>query len=81
MTSILNIVEPTNYKEASQSDEWRAAMNEEIESITKNHTWDLIQLPEGKIAIGCKWLYIPKVNADGSIEKFKAILVAKGYSQ
>ena len=80
-TSILNIVEPTNYKEASQFDEWRATMNEEFESIIKNHTWDLVELPEGKIPIGCKWLYKPKFNADGSIEKFKSIFVTKGYSK
>eukprot|EP00253_Pinus_taeda_P033382 PITA_33382 len=46
-----------------------------------NHTWDLVELPEVKTPIGCKWLYKPKINADGSIEKLKARLVAKGYSQ
>jgi len=81
MSKILNIVEPANYEEASKSDAWRAAMHEEIESIYKNHTWDLVELSEGKTPIGCKWLYKPKINADGSIEKFKATLVAKGYSQ
>jgi hypothetical protein len=81
MSKILNIVEPSNYEEASKSDEWRAAMHEEIESIYRNHTWDLVELPEGKTPIGCKWLYKPKINADGSVEKFKARLVAKGYSQ
>eukprot|EP00253_Pinus_taeda_P007016 PITA_07016 len=55
-------------------------MYEEIESIHRNHTWDLVELPEGKTPIGCKWLYKPKINADGSIEKLKASLVAKGYS-
>jgi len=81
MSKILNIVEPSNYEEASKSDEWRATMHEEIESIYRNHTWDLVELPEGKTPIGCKWLYKPKINADGSVEKFKARLVAKGYSQ
>ena len=81
MSNILNIVEPANYEEASKSDAWRAAMYEEIESINRNHTWDLVELPEGKTPIGCKWLYKPKINADGSIEKLKARLVAKGYSQ
>eukprot|EP00253_Pinus_taeda_P011529 PITA_11529 len=81
MSKILNIVEPSNYEEASKSDEWRVAMHEEMESIYRNHTWDLVELPEGKTPIGCKWLYKPKINADGSVEKFKARLVAKGYSQ
>eukprot|EP00253_Pinus_taeda_P035283 PITA_35283 len=48
MSKILNIVEPLNYEEASRSDEWRAAMHEEMESIYRNHTWDLVELPEGK---------------------------------
>eukprot|EP00253_Pinus_taeda_P027659 PITA_27659 len=81
MSKILNIVEPLNYEEASRSDDWRVAMHEEMESIYRNHTWDLVELPEGKTPIGCKWLYKPKINADGTVEKFKARLVAKGYSQ
>eukprot|EP00253_Pinus_taeda_P005243 PITA_05243 len=81
MSKILNIVEPLNYEEASRSDEWRAAMHEEMESIYRNHTWDLVELPKGKTPIGCKWVYKPKINADGTVEKFKARLVAKGYSQ
>eukprot|EP00253_Pinus_taeda_P006942 PITA_06942 len=81
MSEMVNIVEPANYEEASKSDAWRAPMYEEIESINRNHTWDLVELLEGKIPIRCKWLYKPKINADGSIEKLKARLVAKGYSQ
>lgn len=80
MSKILNIVETTNYEEVGKSDAWRTAMYEEIESINRNRTWDLVELLEGKTPIGCKWLYKPKINADGSIEKFKARLVAKGYS-
>eukprot|EP00253_Pinus_taeda_P015845 PITA_15845 len=81
MSKTLNIIEPANYEEPSKSDTWRAAMYEEIESINRNHTWDLVELPEGKTPIGCKCLYKPKINADGSIEKLKARLVAKCYSQ
>jgi len=58
-----------------------ATMHEEMESIYRNHTWDLVEFPEGKTLIRCKWLYKPKINEDGSVEKFKARLVAKGYSQ
>eukprot|EP00253_Pinus_taeda_P028118 PITA_28118 len=56
-------------------------MNEEIESILRNDTWDLIELPKNKTPIVCKWMFKPKMNADGSIEKLKTRLVAKGYSQ
>eukprot|EP00253_Pinus_taeda_P024437 PITA_24437 len=81
MSKNLNIVEPANYKEASQFKEWRTVMNEEMESILRNDTWDLVELPKNKTPIRCKWLFKPKMNADGSIEKSKARLVAKGYSQ
>ena len=56
-------------------------MNEEYESIMKNETWEVIELPKNKVPIGCKWLYKTKFNADGSVDKYKARLVAKGYSQ
>lgn len=54
-------------------------MRDEHESIIRNKTWDLVELPKNKQPIGCKWLYKPKFKADGSIEKYKARLVAKGY--
>ena len=53
-------------------------MEQEYESILKNNTWELVEIPEGKQTIGCKWLYKPKTNADGTIDKLKARLVAKG---
>jgi len=70
MSNILDIIEPTNYKEAIQYHEWRAIMNEEFQSIVRNNTWELVKLCEGKIPIGCRWIYKPKFNADGSKEKF-----------
>lgn len=51
------------------------------DSLIENHTWDLCPLPEGQNAIGNKWVFKVKYNADGSIEKYKARLVVKGYSQ
>jgi hypothetical protein len=56
-------------------------MEEEYESIMKNNTWELTELPKHKKPIGCKWIYKPKFKSDGSIDKYKARLVAKGYSQ
>jgi histone deacetylase 1/2 len=56
-------------------------MNEEYEALMKNKTWDLVPLPEGKQAIGCKWVYKVKCNSTGDVEKYKARLVAKGYAQ
>ena len=56
-------------------------MNEEYNSIMKNQTWELVQLPKNKVPIISKWLFESKLKFDCSIDKFKAILVAKGYSQ
>ena len=56
-------------------------MDEEIESMKKNHVWDLVDLPPGRKTIGNKWVLKIKRKADGSIERYKACLVAKGYTQ
>lgn len=56
-------------------------MDEELKSIYKNNTWDIVLLPPGRTAIATKWIYKVKHNADGSISKLKARLVAKGYQQ
>eukprot|EP00253_Pinus_taeda_P018303 PITA_18303 len=56
-------------------------MNDEYASIMKNQTWELVELPENKVPIGSKWLYKTKFKADGTIDKFKERLVAKGYAQ
>jgi hypothetical protein len=58
------------------------AMAKEIESLHKNQTWDLVELPERKMKIGCKWVFKKKeAVSEKKGEKFKARLVANGYSQ
>ena len=73
--------EPQNFEEAIGEEIWKKAMDEEIATIEKNHTWDLVELPKNKDVIGLKWVYKTKYKEDGSIQKHKARLVAKGYSQ
>ena len=73
--------EPRNFEEAKNSKEWTRACEDEIESIERNRTWELVELPFGEKAIGLKWVFKIKCNTDGSINKFKARLVAKGYVQ
>ena len=46
-----------------------------------NHTWELIDLPPGAKSIGYKWIFKRKLKPDGSLDKFKVRLVAKGYTQ
>ncbi|KAL0554273.1 hypothetical protein IC582_008190 [Cucumis melo] len=73
--------EPLNFEEASQNDKWKIAMDEEIKVIKKNDTWELSTLPNGKKAVGVKWVFKIKRNEKGEVEKYKARLVGKGYSQ
>eukprot|EP00253_Pinus_taeda_P007207 PITA_07207 len=56
-------------------------MDEEMNAIERNKTWDLVELPKGKEVIGVKWVYKTKSNAEGKIERHKARLVVKGYKQ
>lgn len=73
--------EPWDYNEAKKLKVWIDACKDEIFSIEKNSTWELVELPSGVKPIGLKWVFKIKRNADGSISKFKVRLVAKGYVQ
>ncbi|GAU32405.1 hypothetical protein TSUD_220940 [Trifolium subterraneum] len=73
--------EPVNFEDAVKSKKWLDAMNEEIESIERNNTWELVDLPHGKKAIGVKWVYKVKLNPKGEITRHKARLVVKGFLQ
>ena len=57
------------------------ASKEEIENHMRNRTWDLVKAPEGAIVIGSGWVFRVKRKSDGSVERYKARFVAKGYSQ
>lgn len=76
--------EPSNIHEASNSPDasmWKTAMQEEIEALHKNKTWELVPLPPGRKAIGNKWVYKIKRDSNDQIERYRARLVVKGYAQ
>ena len=78
------MVEPETFKQAMSgpwAEQWRKAAQEEYDSIIKMGVWELDNLPPGRKAIGNKWVFKLKRDADGTIKRFKACLVAQGFSQ
>ena len=74
--------EPQTYREVMSSTKgplWKEAIKNEIDSIMHNHTWELVDLPPGNNLLGSKWIFKWKMKADGTIDKYKARLVIKGY--
>ncbi|GJX10980.1 putative RNA-directed DNA polymerase, partial [Tanacetum coccineum] len=81
VTNLNKAIEPKSYKEASTDNRWVEAMNKEMEALNRNNTWEVIVLPKGRKLVGCKWIFKIKYKSNGDVERYKAILVAKGYSE
>jgi len=82
--NIAHCKEPESFRDAMTGEtakQWEHATIEEYESIIKNNTWELTELPPNRQPIGCKWTFKIKYGPDGGISRYKARLVAKGYSQ
>eukprot|EP00253_Pinus_taeda_P004912 PITA_04912 len=76
--------EPLCYQEAvegSKSEQWKAAMKDEMMALGKNGTWDLVELPKDRKTVGCKWVFKLKWGVNDTEDRYKARLVAKGFSQ
>ena len=76
--------DPETFSQAiscNESELWYNAMKDELDSMKSNEVWDLVELPKGVQAIGCKWVYKTKRDSLGNIERYKARLVAKGFTQ
>ena len=56
-------------------------MQEEFDALQQNHTWDLVKAPHDHPIVGSKWVYSIKLKADGSLDWYKARLVAQGFNQ
>ncbi|RLN09608.1 retrotransposon protein, putative, unclassified [Panicum miliaceum] len=81
IASLQSVRIPKDWKEAIHDPKWHEAMFEELRALEKNKTWDLVKLPTGKNAVSCKWIFTVKQNPEGKVERYKARLVARGYSQ
>jgi histone deacetylase 1/2 len=73
--------EPTSVEQALGDKNWAATMDAEYRALVENKIWHLVPKPKGKNIIGCKWVFKIKRKSDGSIDRYKGRLVAKGYKQ
>ena len=81
MLVVSDYVESISIENALKNNHWMCAMKDELIFIAENWTCDLVQLPSGKEVIGAKWIFKIKKHVDGTINRYKARLVANGYEQ
>jgi hypothetical protein len=79
--TLTSTIEPTYFEEAIKDEFWNKAMDEELDQIAKNDTWELVPRPKDKNVIDIKWVYRNKLNEYGQVTRNKSILVCKGYAQ
>jgi Reverse transcriptase (RNA-dependent DNA polymerase) len=75
---------PRSYEEAIKGPEaelWKQAMDTEMETLKEMGTWKTVELPAGRETVGCRWVFVKKKNEHGETMKYKARLVAQGFSQ
>jgi hypothetical protein len=81
LMSNINDTEPYSFEEVDKLQLWKDVMLEEYKSILKNNVWDIVPRPKDKSVVSSKWIYKIKHATDGSVEKFKEIFVAIGFTQ
>jgi hypothetical protein len=79
--ALLSTIEPNCFEEANKDEFLNKAMDEELDQIEKNDTWELVPRPKNKNVIDTKWVFRNKLNEDGQVTRNKARLVCKGYAQ
>lgn len=79
--ALSSIVIPHSVSEAQSQPKWKAAMEEEMQALEKNGTLDIVDVPIDKDPVRCKWVFTVKLRPDGSVDRYKVRLVAKGYTQ
>ncbi|XP_042969120.1 uncharacterized mitochondrial protein AtMg00820-like [Carya illinoinensis] len=73
--------EPSCYTEAAKHSHWRATTSLEFDALLKNQTWELVLPDSHTNVVGCRWIFKIKRRNDGTVKRYKARLMAKGYHQ
>lgn len=81
LSNLSNLQEPPTYSQACKKPEWVEAMHKKLTVLEHNQTWEIMDLPHGRKTIGSKWVYRIKTKPDGTMDRYKARLMAKGYHQ
>ncbi|CAN1837958.1 Retrovirus-related Pol polyprotein from transposon TNT 1-94 [Linum perenne] len=81
ITNLDSVEVPKTIQEALKHPRWNQAVLDELQALQKNQTWEMVDLPSGKRCVSCKWVFTVKYKSDGTIERFKARLVARGFTQ
>ena len=77
LSLLIALAEPKSVKQALQDSKWHSAMNDEFDALQRNKARTVVPLTPNRNAIGHKWVFGVKENSDGSVNKYKARLVAK----
>jgi len=73
--------DPTSFSKAVRHSTWRQAMTEEFNAFLENNTWELVPRTPSMNVVGYKWIYTTKYASEGSVDRYKARLVALGNHQ
>ncbi|KAL3535564.1 hypothetical protein ACH5RR_004025 [Cinchona calisaya] len=80
-SQLSSVVIAKNVQDALHVPEWKEVILEEIKALEKNGTWKVIKLPKEKNTVDCKWVFTTKSRSNGSLERYKACLAAKEFTQ
>jgi hypothetical protein len=72
---------PSSVRTALADPHWHRAMEEEYAALLANHTWDLVPCPPGTNVVTGKWLFRHKLTSDGSLDRYNACWVLRGFTQ